>query len=457
MLALEQQPSEVAGVLLKAGHDIDFSLLDEDKNSALMVACRRNQIDFFCEEAITKITTQMTNAQNIDGWTALMFASHRGNCSIVHTLLSQFGADPNIQGEGQSAWTALTLAASANHLQVVEALLSKMKSNSESIADRIFEPNTPTWFGWTALMIASEHKHLEVVQALLDLGKVMDVNKTNCDFGSTALTLAVENGHVQVVRGLLAVKGINVDAQTKDGHTATDLAYMWNETDILSLLESQDGKRENKEDDLNECKICYNKYARGERNPWKMTCGHRLCSLCLLRSAMAKEAPECPFCRQVSAAAYEDHRGNTPLLAACFQGNAQAAEALLLLPTTDVNHLNHFGFSALMVVCMQDFASDVRRDLVRLLLAAPGICVNLRSMGGLTAMDFAEFYNREDVVSALHGHIQVHSDLMDAAAQGKLKRFQELRNEKHKVQVNLNSVHQRGHTVFDDCCSTRPS
>ena len=61
------------------------------------------------------------NAQDIDGLTALMYATRKDKAEVVNLLLSK-GADPNLRDS--SGWTALMYAAKKNYLNCAKLLLS---------------------------------------------------------------------------------------------------------------------------------------------------------------------------------------------------------------------------------------------------------------------------------------------------------------------------------------------
>jgi uncharacterized protein len=76
--------------------------------------------------------------------------------------------------------------------------------------------------GINPLIAASSEGRVDVVQVLLDSGKA-DINAQDKD-GTNALMAASVRGHKEVVN-LLVNKGVNINAQNTDGHSALMFAY----------------------------------------------------------------------------------------------------------------------------------------------------------------------------------------------------------------------------------------
>jgi ankyrin repeat protein len=122
------------------------------------------------------------NAQNEDGWTALLSATERGLESVVRTLLNR-GADvnaacdcPGFRGGG---WSPLTIAALRGHTGIVRALLDKGADVNAKSGDQ----------GRTPLIVAVLGGYTDIVRALLERGA--DINEKD-NSGKTALELAEE-------------------------------------------------------------------------------------------------------------------------------------------------------------------------------------------------------------------------------------------------------------------------
>jgi len=126
----------------------------------------------------------VVNHQNINMWSALIFAAQYGYTECVRLLLWA-GADTNIQ----------------------------------------------TWNGWTALMYASRYGYIKCVRLLLDSGANPNLKNR---YGETALMYASINHHIECIE-LLLKAGANPLFKNEDNKTAYDLAIY---EDIKKLLKN---------------------------------------------------------------------------------------------------------------------------------------------------------------------------------------------------------------------------
>ncbi|KAE8416243.1 hypothetical protein BDV36DRAFT_297216 [Aspergillus pseudocaelatus] len=175
------------------------------------------------------ITTEENTiyAEDSEGATALMWASFKGYCEAVQTLLNN-GADVNAQGG--SYGNALYAASVSGHGQIVQILL-------DNGADA--KAKGP-WFGMArpdgllgnALQAASYIGYSQVVQILLDKGA--DVNAQGGLHGN-ALAAASFSCHGQVVQILLD-NGADVDAQGGCFGNALQAASYEGNSQIVQML-----------------------------------------------------------------------------------------------------------------------------------------------------------------------------------------------------------------------------
>ncbi len=96
------------------------------------------------------------NVQDLDGYTALMWAASHGYPSIVQTLID---ADANVNVQDLNGNTALIGAVRCGDLSIVQKLI-----------DAGANVNVQDNSGDTALMWAIDHSRLSIVQILLDAG-----------------------------------------------------------------------------------------------------------------------------------------------------------------------------------------------------------------------------------------------------------------------------------------------
>jgi ankyrin repeat protein len=156
------------------------------------------------------------DAAQPDGTTALAWAIHLGQTSMVEALLHS-GANANTADEYGE--TPVTLAAANGDAVLVRRLLW---AGGNAHAAR--------WNGETALMIAAGAGSLDAVRQLVFYGA--DVNGAEPRGGQTALMWAAAEGHSDVVAGLVEA-GATIDAASKTGFTPLVFAVI--KDDVASI------------------------------------------------------------------------------------------------------------------------------------------------------------------------------------------------------------------------------
>jgi len=159
------------------------------------------------------------NAQNNNGWTALMLACINSNTvsnNMIVKLLLDKGANPNLQNY-KTGSTALMMTAvhsndTSNNLTL--QLLLKYNANIDS------QDNN----GWTALISAARFSNtissIETIKILLKCNANID---SHTHHGWTALMSAVNHCNVNTVKVLLDHKP-NINLKTMEGYTALNIA-----------------------------------------------------------------------------------------------------------------------------------------------------------------------------------------------------------------------------------------
>ena len=151
-----------------------------------------------------------------DGWRPIHYAAKY----MPEMLPEVLAKNPNINAQENDGWTALLLAVRDNKIEVVKTLL-----------DHGADVNVSTNDGWTPLSIAAAYS-LSSVKLLLE--KNPDINKATNDGWSPLLLAARHNS--TVVPWLLEY-GANVHATTDSGWTAISLAAKHQYPAVESLLE----------------------------------------------------------------------------------------------------------------------------------------------------------------------------------------------------------------------------
>ena len=249
MFASNKGYIETATLLLERGADVEIQRKESslgykeiNKLTALMIASRHGYTEIV--ELLLKYKAAI-DVQNNEGWTALMFASNRGQSgySLLEPRVDVYyqrseisssypGITPTLQGSalGRSIHSCTT--------KVVQLLLEhKAAINMQSNE------------GWTALMFASDKGHTETALLLLKHGAEVDLQGfkmakeidtgRECIFKGgymTALMIASQNGNKGIVE-LLLIHGVKVNVQAKDiGWTALMFASDYGHTEIAKLL-----------------------------------------------------------------------------------------------------------------------------------------------------------------------------------------------------------------------------
>lgn len=163
-----------------------------------------------------------SNAQDNDGWTALMRAADCGRVNMMRMMLR--GPDHkgvNVKSK-HKGWNALMLAAEYGHIEVVDILVNTLgiDVNAKDRDDR------------TALMRAACHGHAEILGILL---RTVDIDANAKDNNGVTALMWANKGSVEVVEMLLESPGI--DITTKDNFGQSVLGYVMSG----DLSESQKG------------------------------------------------------------------------------------------------------------------------------------------------------------------------------------------------------------------------
>ena len=144
--------------------------------------------------------------KDADGYTALIWASCRGQLEMVEKLLD---AGAIVNAKTEHGRTALLWASKYGHLEIVEKLIEAGANiNIQDVE------------GSTALLLASEWGHLETVEKLIDAGANLDIQNKE---GDTALMKAAAVGDLEIVEKLIEA-GANVNMKNNEGQNAISLA-----------------------------------------------------------------------------------------------------------------------------------------------------------------------------------------------------------------------------------------
>jgi ankyrin repeat protein len=160
------------------------------------------------------------NTPQGDGATALHWAAHWNNVSVVELLL-RAGARPDVANN--LGVTPLWLACENGSAPVVQRLLKAgARANANTAAN-----------GETALMTAARAGNVDIVTMLLEGGAEPNARLTTS--AQTALMWAVSESHLDIVR-LLIARGADVHARSKNGFTPMLFAAQQGNVEIARAL-----------------------------------------------------------------------------------------------------------------------------------------------------------------------------------------------------------------------------
>jgi serine/threonine-protein phosphatase 6 regulatory ankyrin repeat subunit B len=264
--AITNQPVVVG--LLVAKQSTELDLVDAEKQTALLHACRKN----YAEVAQILLDAKADpNVADQKGKTALLYAAQKQNTRLVRELLHA-GADvyhednngkhAGIYGENNPDMTYIIegymfrTEVKRNNARRVEILLDRgvdpnfaekdesaplivaIQKNHEAIVDLLLrqpgiDPNTANEQGNTALMHASKAGQTRIVRKLLAHGHI-DVNAKDSS-KTTALMYAAKEGHNDVVSVLLQ-NGADPNSQDHNGETALTFSAYHGDVDVVRTL-----------------------------------------------------------------------------------------------------------------------------------------------------------------------------------------------------------------------------
>nr|XP_036584983.1 multiple ankyrin repeats single kh domain-containing protein [Colletotrichum truncatum]KAF6794751.1 multiple ankyrin repeats single kh domain-containing protein [Colletotrichum truncatum] len=294
--AVEEENWDIVLILLAQRQNLDCN------NLFLQAATTAEHQDKVLE-AVWKYTNGNISKETLNN--SLYKATDLEKESTVKLLLETFKVDPNATGE--EFGTALTAAAYDGTLDIVNLLL-----------DKGADINSP--HGW-ALQAAAAEGHYDVVQELLDRGADVNALTENENFPQgTALQAACESGKVEIVT-LLIEHNANPDLGAGEDTCPIMAAAMRGEQTILELLVN----------------------AKAEVNVF----GGWDDSTVLIKAVINLPVEALQVLLDAGADInLEDQEGDTPLIVAAREGDADCVR-FLLDHGADIFHTNHDNENAL--------------------------------------------------------------------------------------------------------------
>ena len=194
----------------------DIDACNDKGDSALLVACRRGDLDIIQTLIQRGANIHHTNAK---GSTPLIASSMKGHLNVCQLLVS-LGVD--VDHCTNSDDSALSLAIWKNHTAVCTFLI-QVGADIHHIDQ----------FGDSALIDAAKHGNVTVMSALLARG-TLNVNHVNKK-GDSALIRAAQKGSADAV-ALLIASGANTAILNANGQSALHIAAMENHSRVTAIL-----------------------------------------------------------------------------------------------------------------------------------------------------------------------------------------------------------------------------
>lgn len=355
---------------------------------------------------------------------------------IIQQLLPKI--DVNIQNE--DGFTALMYASWNAHVDIVKLLLQVPGINV----------NAQNKFGYTALMYASSDgnrnisaAHENIVKLLLATPNI-NVNIQN-KYNNTALILAARDGHANIVQLLLQVTNININVRNNCGKTAIAWALEQQYLDVAKMIRncSKSDKNLTEQHESDD----YWKFSprKDKLAPWFNAAQNGD-----LKVIKEMANPE------IINAQDEERSGLTALQLASNYGHENIVAFLLTVPQIDVNVLSQYGGTALhSAISMYDRSRNIeklldyaicREKIVKRLLAAPGVDVNILDSSRYTPLILAVESNHENIVKLL---LEVPGIKVNARnSSGQTALMQAIEFERPYINIIQNKINELAQDAF---------
>ncbi|XP_046547545.1 serine/threonine-protein phosphatase 6 regulatory ankyrin repeat subunit A-like, partial [Haliotis rubra] len=216
MKAAEMGHREVFDLLVKEGADV--SLVDDNRNNILHVACIEGHVDMVKYVLSQKVADINSHGQY--GGTPVMVAAKRGHIDVFDLLVRE-GANVSLVDDNRD--NILHVACIGGHVDMVKYVLS------QNVADI----NSQGQYGGTPVMVVAEMGHREVFDVLVKEGadvSFVDDNRNNI------LHVACIGGHVDMVKYVLSQKVADINSQGQYGRTPVMMAANTGHREVFDVL-----------------------------------------------------------------------------------------------------------------------------------------------------------------------------------------------------------------------------
>ncbi|XP_046340859.2 putative ankyrin repeat protein RF_0381 [Haliotis rufescens] len=216
MIAAVKGHREMFELLVKKGSDL--SLLDDDDNNILHLACREGNVEivkYIHSQKIIDIESRGAFEE-----TPLMFAAEFGK-GEVFSYLMEVGA--NIYKVDRDSENILHLSCKGGNVEIVDYVLKQ----------NVIDLNSREKKGMTPLLLSAYFGERDVFDLLI--GRGADTSSVN-DFGENILHFSCRGGNVDIVKYVLKQNVVDIESRDNVGMTPVLLAAFWGKRDAFDLL-----------------------------------------------------------------------------------------------------------------------------------------------------------------------------------------------------------------------------
>ena len=175
---------DIAKILIANGADLDYTT-GGDK-SYLMLVADIGSVDMANLLLESTIDKNNINLQNVEGWTALMYAVFNNRLQMCEFLLKRCVLYIDTSLQNNQGDTALILSVRINNNDIAKLLI-----------DAMYNYNETDHMGNSALIIAVENKYTEIVKELVRVhANTFIINKDH----NTAFTIAGKKNYKKILK-----------------------------------------------------------------------------------------------------------------------------------------------------------------------------------------------------------------------------------------------------------------
>ncbi|XP_071104774.1 putative ankyrin repeat protein RF_0381 [Haliotis cracherodii] len=215
MIAAEKGEKDILELLVKKGSDL--SLLDEDDNNILHLACKGGHVDIVKYIHSRNIVDIDRGGEN--GYTPLMIAVQFGNMDVFSFLMRK-GADTSTGDAGDE--NILHLSCRGGNVEIVNYILKQ----------NIVDINSERYDGMTPLFLTVQLGMRKVFQLLTERGAYAAKTTDSMEL----LNYACEGGDLEIMKRVLNLTNVDINIELWDGITPLLRAAHYGNSELFKFL-----------------------------------------------------------------------------------------------------------------------------------------------------------------------------------------------------------------------------